>query len=971
MMRWKTLAVPIFMLLIQIAVTPWASAQSQAINATLEGTVTDNSGAVLPGVTVTVTNTDTGTERVAVTNERGLYRAPLLPLGTYRVSAELQGFKKFEQTGVVLKAGDTIVLNVTLDVGQVSEVVSVTADAPLVDAGRIQQGRTLNEREIKTLPLTSRNPYNFALLQPGVVGFETQEFGVPRITANGALLRVNYQIDGSNNTQKDRAGLRQMPMSEVMIREVQVVTTGYAPEFGQTMGLIYNAITPSGTNVAKGQASYRLQRKRFAAFPFFTQGPHDPERKPPTEVNIFTADLGGPVVKDRTHFFGGYEHTERDLSGGRVITITPANAARLGLTEPPYMPAALNTEFAIGKIDHQVNPANRLSFRYLFFDNFIVNNIGGGLNSVQRATDFSDRQHSTGAQLISTIRGNMLNEVRVQYATRAQSRAPGAQAGSGPAITVTGAANFGGPIAGGSDAGFAFTQNVFQVNDSVTYVRGSSAYKIGFDVQRVDDARTSTSSQSYTFPTVDAYLAARSAVNPFSYTSFSQFFGNTELEYRSHLYGMFAQNDWRVSPNVRVLYGVRYDLYDVPEANASAPFEASRDFRLDKNNWSPRFGVVWNLGESGRSVVRANVGVMYDQALLAMYERALLEDGTTERASATFQPTQAGAPAFPAVFTSGTGARPNTLTTVDPGFEVARNGQFNVQVERALGNDYAVAVGVSYVRGKALPVITNINPINPTGTLPDGRPIFSTAVNASTRRDPRYNVISMVQSIGESTYKNTTVQVTRRFSKGLQFDLAYTLGKSEDNAPITNVLSVQGDAGRSDPTNLERDRGPNILDQRHTFVGSIVAQPNLNTPSNAIRALVNGTVVGIAVQFASGIPVNLRSNRELNNDGVGSDRPSDVPRNSLNLPARYNVDLRASRRVPVGPRVKVEVIAEIKNVFNTVQWSGVTATITTDTRGNPVDATGSPGALPTSGDRLPPNGGYEQRQFQLGFKVSF
>ena len=117
---------------------------------------------------------------------------------------------------------------------------------------KIEQGRTLTEAEIKTLPLTSRNPYNFALLQPGVVGFETNEFGVPRITANGALLRVNYQVDGSNNTQKDRAGLRQMPMSEVMIREVKVVTSGYAPEFGQTMGLVYNAITPSGTNTLQG-----------------------------------------------------------------------------------------------------------------------------------------------------------------------------------------------------------------------------------------------------------------------------------------------------------------------------------------------------------------------------------------------------------------------------------------------------------------------------------------------------------------------------------------------------------------------------------------------------------------------------------------------------------------------------------------------------------------------------------------------
>jgi hypothetical protein len=318
-------------LLCGLALTAPAFAQSTAINATIEGTIIDDSGGVLPGVTVTITNIDTGDTRVVVTNASGLYRAPLLPLGTYRVQAELAGFRGHERTGINLRAGQTAVIDISLLVGAVAETITVTGDSPLVDLGKIEQGRTLTEVEMRTLPLTSRNPYNFALLQPGVVGFETQEFGVPRITSNGALMRVNYQIDGSNNTQKDRAGLRQMPMSEVMIREVKIVTTGYAPEFGQTMGLIYNAITPSGTNTYRGQGSYRFQRESFAAFPFFTQ---NRTSKPPTEVNLFTFDLGGPIVRDRTHFFAGYEHTERDLSGGRVITISPANQAALGLNEP-------------------------------------------------------------------------------------------------------------------------------------------------------------------------------------------------------------------------------------------------------------------------------------------------------------------------------------------------------------------------------------------------------------------------------------------------------------------------------------------------------------------------------------------------------------------------------------------------------------------------------------------------------------
>jgi hypothetical protein len=947
--------------LCSLALAAPAFAQTTAINATIEGTIVDDTGAVLPGVTVTVINLDTGDTRVVVTNASGLYRAPLLPLGAYRVQAELQGFRGYDRTGIRLSAGQTAVIDITLLVGAVAETITVTADSPIVDLGRIEQGRTLTEAEIKTLPLTSRNPYNFALLQPGVVGFETQEFGVPRITSNGALLRVNYQIDGSNNTQKDRAGLRQMPMSEVMIREVKIVTTGYAPEFGQTMGLIYNAITPSGTNAYRGQASYRFQREAFAAYPFFTQ---NRTQKPPTEVNLFTVDLGGPIVRDRTHFFAGWEHTERDLSGGRVITILPANQSALGLNEPQYMPAALNTEFAIGKVDHQINQNNRLSVRYIFFDNLIPNNVGGGLTSTERATDFKDRQHSTGVQLISTIGARTLNELRFQYATRAQSRVPGANSPSGPAINIAGVANFGGPIAGAADAGFAFTQNVAQVNNSTTFLTGDHAIKFGFDIQNVADTRTRTASQLYTFPSVAAYLAARNGTNPFGYTNFTQYFGERDLEFSSNLYGVFVQDDWRVAPNVKVLYGLRYDRYQPPDALPQAPFDASREFRVDRNNVAPRVGVVWTLGRDARSVVRANTGLMYDQALLAVYEQTLQNDGTNRRAAASFAPTTAGAPAFPNVLSAGQGAQPNTLFTVSPDFEVARNWQNNVQFEHQLGRHYAFSVGTSFSKSYSLPVVSSINHINPIGQLADGRPVFSTTVNASTRRDPRYNVISMVESIGEGTYRNMTLTLTRRASDGIQFDLAYTLGKAEDNAPLPATLSVQGDAGRGDPTNLDYDKGTTLLDQRHTFVASIVATPRVENANAVVRGLVNGTVIGMAIQMASGIPLNIRSNLELNNDGVASDRPVGVPRNSINLPARRNVDLRLSRRVPIG-RTHGEVLAEVKNLFNTVQWSNANATVTTNNQGVPVNP------LPTSGSQLNPTGGYEQRQLQLGFRFTF
>ena len=951
-------------LLLSLSFVTSAAAQGQAINGTIEGTITDESGGVLPGVTVTLTNTGTGDARVVLTNESGFYRAPLLPLGVYRVSAELSGFKKFEQTGISLSAGQVAVIDVRLGVGAVTEVVSVTADSPVVDRGKIEQGRTLNEREIKSLPLTSRNPYNFALLQPGVVGFETQEFGVPRLTANGALLRVNYQIDGNDNTQKDRAGLRQMPMSEVMIREVKVVTTGYAPEFGQTMGLVYNAITPSGTNAIHGQASYRLQRKPFAAFPFFTA---NRATKPPTDVNVFTIDAGGPIARDRTHYFAGFENARRDFSGGRVITISPANAAALGLDEPAYMPAEGDTKFAIGKIDHQLAQNHRLSVRYIFFDNFISNNIGGGITSVQRATDFTDRQHSTAGQVVSTFGANLLNELRVQYATRAQARVPGSEAGNGPAVNITGVAQFGGPIAGTADAGFGFTENIFQVLDNVTYIQGDHAFKVGFSGQFVDDTRTQTQFQLYTFANIAAYQAARSGANPFAYSNFQQFFGEPSFEYSTNMWAFFVQDDWRLSSDLKLLYGLRYDVYAPPDPVQNALIESSRTFDTDADNWQPRVGFVWTVGEDRRTVLRGNSGLMYDQPINAIYEQAIVNDGSTRRGSATLQPTQPGAPLFPNVLSSGTAAASNTAWTVAPDFQVARMWQSNVQVERAIGNVYAAALGFSYARGYDLPVVTNINLINPIGALPDGRAIWSTAINAATRRDPRFNAIFATQSIADSEYKALTFQFTRRFHRGIQWDFAYTLGKSEDNAPgHGTTLHVQGDTGgRSDMANLDVDRGPNILDQRHTLVGSIVAQPQLDL-DGAAGTILNNNQFGIALQFASGIPVNVRANRDLNNDGIpNSDRPNGIPRNSMSLPARYNVDLRYSRLLPIARTLKAEVLAELKNVFNRVQWSGANSVVTVDAAGNPA----SP--VPTSADAFAPTGGYEQRQFQLGFRVTF
>src|SRR5215472_362732 len=848
----------IYSLLVCLALAVPAVAQSQAANGAIEGTITDSSGGVLPGVTVTVTNLETGAERSIVTNEKGLYRAPLLPLGTYRVVAELQGFKRFEQTNITLSVGQTAVVNAAMSVGAVSETITVSGDAPALDTSRIDIGHTMSDTEVHNLPLVARNPYNFALVQPGVTGIENVEFGVPRLAANGAAMRINYMIDGNTNTEKDRAGLRLLPMSEVMISEVKVVTTGFAPEFGQTMGMVYNAVTPSGTNNFHGEGSYLFRRKPFSAFPFFfgcgssTIAANCPaitapeSQKPDTRTDSGTADVGGPIIKNKLFFYGGWEQTRRDLSSTSLITADPSLVQAVGQpAQPPAAPNVQTAKFAIGKGDYQLNQNNRLTARWIRFHNDAPYNSGAGTSLLSTQTNFLDAMDSTAGQLVSNFGSNQLNELRFQYAHRHQSSTANSDSGAGPTVRITTPSiTFGGPFTGTGQgsAGFDFKQDITEFVDNYTFIRSAHSYKFGFDWQHIYDTRTQAPQFLYTFPTLASYLGAKSGVAPFGYSSLTLLTGNLSFDMSTNVFAGFVQDDWQISPSVKLLYGIRYDLYSPPAGLTDAPLASSHQFNVDKNNFGPRAGVAWSI--DSQTVLRASTGVMYDQPILGGYEQAIGQSAAPSLAAPfNFNGAGAssgltpGAPAFPNGVTAGPTVVPNALWTVDPNFVIGRVWQNNAQLERSLAHDMTAFVGFMYAKGYSLPVVTNINPINPIGALADGRPIFSSAINSSTRLDPRFNVIQDVQSIGSSTFKSLIVGTNKRLGNGLEFNVQYSLGKGLDNTPLLTQLTVQAEPGRSDPTNLDRDRGPNPLDIRHSFNGNIVYVSENNSPNPVVRHL--------------------------------------------------------------------------------------------------------------------------------------
>lgn len=952
------------------ALTGQAFAQSQAINGTIEGTVRDASGAVLPGVTVTVTNTDTGTQRVVVTNEDGVFRAPLLQLGRFTVSAELSGFSKYEQTGIGLAAGQSVVLNIPMKVGGMTETITVSADAAVVDLGKTDVGRNITSREIANLPNVSRNPYNFALLQPGVTGTENNEFGVPRFSVNGQALRVNYQVDGNTNTQRDRAGLRMMPMSEVMVREVQVVTSGFAPEFGNTTGLVYNAVTPSGTNTFRGDVGYRWREKSWSAFPFFFQGPRTDDTRPDNSLNITTATIGGPIVKNSLHFYTGYERTYREMP--RIINIDPGIATQVGVAQQPGAIAAhQKVQFLIGKVDWQATPSQRLTARTnLFRNDNPLNGGGGGNTAIERSVDFRDQMWSHAVQAVSTLGASNLNELRLQVMQRTSRRYSSEGAGTGVSVNINGGTvggvnnniQFGAPTGDGE----LLKQRIYQVVNNFTLLRGKHNFKAGVDYSFVKDDRSVPLPATYTFPNVAAYLAAKSGAAPKGYTNFTQTVAlEPDFDMTNGGFSAFIQDDFKVTPNFKLLYGVRYDLILYNEGIAGSPY--SETFNRDGNNFAPRAGFAWTLDEQGKSVLRGSSVVMYDQMLLAIVEQSYENSGNPRRISVNLQPSAANAPSFPAVLTTASGTQ-STIFTMSPDFVSGRTWQSNIAYERALGTNYSGSIGFMYAKGDSMPVINEHNLINPVRTLDDGRGVYSAAVNATTRRDPRYNRVRMVESIGESWYKAMTLQFSKRWNGSLQFALNYTLAEGIDTAPLGGgTLSVQGDAVRSDPVDLQRDKGPNSLDVRHTFNGSIVALSNFNLANRVLHHILNNNQASLFLQLNSGIPVQIQGNVDLNQDGNGGDRPLFVTRNGLYRPARINVDARFSRFFNLGyKQTRLEVQAEFKNLFNKEQISGTQTTYTVNA------TTGIPTvALPVNGNALVPTSGYEQRKFQLGFKLFF
>lgn len=950
---WSPAVWPVIVCLCCCPPRAWAA---QAVtSASVTGTVRDTSEAIVPGAAVEIRNHATNQFWQAVTDARGRFRIVYLPVGDYHLSVQLSGFTT-ANVNLALAVGDQVDLPVVLKPAAVSESVQVEAAAPLVEARRTELASAITPHEVDSLPLNGRNYLDLALLAPNVSRTNlrtTDRFaetsaipGTGVSVAGQRNLNNNFVVDGVS-ANDDAADLAGMYLSQEVVREFEVVTSGGGAEFGRASSGTISVVTQSGTNRRAGRAYEFFRNDRFdEQNPLAT-------RKDPLNQNQFGLTFGGPIVRDRTFWFGNLERTQQDRTG--IVTIAPASVAAVnaaldavGYRGPRIstgnFPTGYTANNAFVRVDHQPSGSSRLQLRYNLYNVTSTNarNVTG-LSDVSRGAALDDTDHSAAVSHLATFSSGTINEARVQY-THSRLGAP-VNDTIGPAVTISGVANFGTATSSptGRDA------DALQAADTLTLQRGAHLVKTGVDLlyNRVNITFPGALQGSYTFTTLATFQRG-------VYSQFQQAFGQPSLVQPNPNVGLFAQDEWRLRADVTIDMGLRYDLQYLRSPIA-----------LDANNVSPRAGVAYAPGD-GKTVYRASGGVYFDRVPLRATSNAIQRDGTKYQ-TAVLSFGQAFAPAWPNVLPAFPSGVLVSISNINPHVQNQHNQQASVQVERAIGTTVSAQIGYSYVRGHGILMSHNVNV--PTLTAAQAAAL---GVANLGRPDPRYGNISQYDAIGDSWFQGMTASLETRRGRWGRVRLSYTLSKAEDTSGNAFFQSPQTQ------NDILADKGPSDNDQRHRLVVSgTFGNPSTSlrtSPStspraggeSAVRRALGGVQVGWVYSFASAAPFNIVTGADNNNDTTVNDRPAGVGRNSGRLPCfadltqtcgTATLDMRVSRAFGLPRAQRLELMLEGFNLFN---------------RANVVNVNNTIGNNPT------PSAAFKQvtavgdmRQLQLGVRWSF
>jgi hypothetical protein len=875
-----------------------AAPQETVNQASLSGRVIDPQGAVVRDALVIARQVDTNLTAQARTDRDGRFRFAYMRVGPYEVVVRSQGFADAGRR-VTLTAGSAFDLAIQLSLAGVSASITVQQEAPILETSRSQIAATVSSDEIQRLPLNGRNFLAIALLVPGVAppNVSSGQLFAETSAVPGVGLSIGSQRNFSNNflvdglsANDDAAGVSGIPYAVDALDQMQVVTSGAQAELGRALGGYVSAVTRSGTNMLRGDLYAFFRDDALNAANGLTG------TKLPMAQQQFGGSLGGPLVRNRTFFFGNAEHRALDQSG--LTTITAANAAlinaKLAASGYPGVPVTngvyanpVRSTHALAKIDHQFNGSDQLSVRYTLYDVNARNSRGAGaLNAPSASAGLDNLDQSIAFANTLTISSRTINETRAQFAHGDLAAPPTDPVG--PAVTIAGVATFG--TLSSSPTGRV--NRLYQIVDNLTHQAGAHALRAGVDFIYNNDeiAFPRAVRGSYAFSSLQNFLAG-----VYNNAGFTQTFGVTSVSQGNANAGVYAQDEWRAAPGLTFTLGVRYDL------------QFLETIETDADNVAPRAGFAWSPSES--TIVRGSAGVFYDRVPLRAVANALLSARNTtdlsqlQQLAVSFAPAQSGAPVFPATLSNviPSVTLPN-LTTMDRRMRNASSRQASLEIERQLGPRHTVSVGYQYVRGRHLimQINQNVPSCAPSGTNNGCRPIAAYANN------------NQYSASGDSSYHALSVALIHRPSAWGYYRVGYTLSKSMNNVG-ENFFSSP-----IDPFDLSQDWGRSDDDQRHRFVAAAGFNSLMSPATTVWQALTHGFQVSGMLQAYSALPLNITSGVTTVQGTAG--RPivdgRFIARNAGEGSDFASASIRVSRTFRVAGRLRTEAIAEVFNATN-------------------------------------------------------
>jgi hypothetical protein len=917
------------LLLCALALPAWAQLDTGSI----VGVVQDKSGALLPDAKVTITNTRTGRVYEAQTNGTGQYEVPGLPASVYKVAIEHSGFKSRVIDQVVLYATDHRAVDAMLDVGQVSEEVTVNAQTTAVNTQTSENGGTIAEKEVQNLPLNGRDFTSLMALVPGSVttgafgqtslgGYETSLAGVNILLDGADASRIDSQ---ATSTQLGRQESRISRSSVDSIEEFKVLSGDYSAEYGRSYGDIVNVITKSGGNNVHGELFEFFRNDAFDALNYFAT------QTIPLHLNQFGGNLGGPIIKNKLFFFVNYEGVRQitDFPTGADNVTVPTEATRAlavsamvpvvdslpppNSTTPVFLPNpipggppiarpdlgywqgnlphSLREDTGSIKVDYRVGVRDSLAFRYNIADSYTSTQYGVGPDQVSPSPSLN---HLFKATWDHTFRSTLLNEFGIAF-----NRPYASSLGGGGNFPIFQCSNFWGcntsntfGAAPGPDL-FSEKQpeHSLQFLDTLTWIKGRHSIRAGEDIRHVVTNNALYPQEFLAFDNITDYLADNADQ--------LSTLGHNMVSVENTNYDFFVQDDIRLAPRFTLNLGVRYEYNSVlhgaliqnfnlaalladPTATNTAqffgPLGASL-YKPDRNNFAPRVGFSWDPYGEGKTVVRGGFGIFYNPQLTgaALSLAGNYQQGYNVNVFGLLFGEYTCTPPFPnSPFLSY--PVPSPLPVCTPPLPPNVNA-----LDPNMRDSYAMHWSFGVQQEIARNTVLEVSYVGNRGVkLPAGAAYAGAELNLSpfggTDITPNFGNVRRLGDWVESNYHSLQASLRRHMGRGLNIDANYTWAHELDDG--VNILT----GAYQNSHDPKGDYANGDIDVRHNFtLGAVYDVP---TAEFLPKILGKGWQMTTLIQARSGLPFPIA----VAGPFVGEDqiRPNYVPGQPIR-PSNYSV----------------------------------------------------------------------------------